>query len=122
MATLLLLLYRSNVSTGYQAKKIAHLRKLGSEVVVVPVNVNTVEKAKALVGSASKLGPIGGFFNLGLVSRVSPKNSLNIMIYLFYFIYLIFFYLFIYLFIFFFFWGGGAVRFFPQHDLERLLR
>ncbi|KAK3760849.1 hypothetical protein RRG08_034691 [Elysia crispata] len=63
---------RSNVSTGYQAKKIAHLRKLGSEVVVVPVNVNTVEKAKALVGSASKLGPIGGFFNLGLVIDDKP--------------------------------------------------
>ncbi|RUS77019.1 hypothetical protein EGW08_015221, partial [Elysia chlorotica] len=58
---------RSGITTGYQAKKIAYLRQLGAEVVVVPISVNTLEKARGLLSSVAKLGPIGGFFNMGMV-------------------------------------------------------
>ncbi|GFS17705.1 fatty acid synthase [Elysia marginata] len=68
----LVLTSRSGISTGYQTKKVANLRQLGAEVVILSISVNTVENANILVQSATKLGPIGGFFNLGLVLVDKP--------------------------------------------------
>ncbi|GFO05498.1 fatty acid synthase [Plakobranchus ocellatus] len=69
---------RNGVKTGYQTKKVAYLKRLGSEVEVAPLNVNTVEKVRNLVTLASKLGPIGGFFNMGLVLDEGPFLELTV--------------------------------------------
>ena len=57
------------MTSGYQTKKVSYLRNLGCKVVVLPLTVNSVEKANILVKAATQLGPIGGLFNMGLVSR-----------------------------------------------------
>lgn len=62
----LVLTSRSGITTGYQAKKVAYLRQLGAVVEILPITVNSLERVNSLVKFSTRLGPIGGLFNLGM--------------------------------------------------------
>lgn len=65
----LVLSSRSGIKTGYQYKKIQRLRHLGVTVEISKKDARTLEGAKALLQDCSKLGPVGGLFNLAMVLR-----------------------------------------------------
>ncbi|NXI49651.1 FAS synthase, partial [Chloroceryle aenea] len=67
----LVLTSRSGIRTGYQAKQVREWRALGTEVLVSTSDVATLEGTQLLIEEASKLGPVGGIFNLAMVLRDS---------------------------------------------------
>ncbi|XP_066991506.2 fatty acid synthase [Anabrus simplex] len=68
-ATKLVLTSRSGVRTGYQALCIRRWRETGIDVTVSTHNVTTEKEAAQLIKEASKMGPVGGVFNLAVVLR-----------------------------------------------------
>ncbi|MCQ7632684.1 SDR family NAD(P)-dependent oxidoreductase, partial [Salmonella enterica] len=65
----LVLTSRSGVRTGYQAKQVREWRRQGVQVLVSTSNAGSLDGARALVAEASRLGPVGGVFNLAMVLR-----------------------------------------------------
>ncbi|XP_028643680.1 fatty acid synthase [Grammomys surdaster] len=65
----LVLTSRSGIRTGYQAKHVREWRRQGIQVLVSTSNVSSLEGARALIAEATKLGPVGGVFNLAMVLR-----------------------------------------------------
>lgn len=65
----LVLTSRSGIRTGYQAKHVREWRRQGIHVLVSTSNVSSLEGARALIAEATKLGPVGGVFNLAMVLR-----------------------------------------------------
>lgn len=53
---------------GYQAKRVQEWKQFGVQVLVSTSDVVTLKGAQALIQEASQLGPIGGIFNLAMVS------------------------------------------------------
>ncbi|XP_028740769.1 fatty acid synthase [Peromyscus leucopus] len=65
----LVLTSRSGIRTGYQAKQVREWRRQGIHVLVSTSNASSLEGARALITEATKLGPVGGVFNLAMVLR-----------------------------------------------------
>lgn len=65
----LILTSRSGVKTGYQALMISRWTNAGVQVIVDKNDVTTKDGAMNLLKAASKLGPVGGIFNLAAVLR-----------------------------------------------------
>ncbi|ERE67869.1 fatty acid synthase [Cricetulus griseus] len=65
----LVLTSRSGIRTGYQAKQVQEWRRQGIHVLVSTSNASSLEGARALITEATKLGPVGGVFNLAMVLR-----------------------------------------------------
>lgn len=57
--------------TGYQAKQVQEWRRQGIHVLVSTSNASSLEGARALITEATKLGPVGGVFNLAMVRKAS---------------------------------------------------
>lgn len=59
---------RSGITTGYQGMCLERWKKQSVKVVIKKLNAVKPEEAKSIIMVASKLGPVGGIFNLALVS------------------------------------------------------
>lgn len=55
--------------TGYQAKQVREWRRQGVRVLVSTSNASSLDGARALITEATQLGPVGGVFNLAMVSK-----------------------------------------------------
>jgi NAD(P)-dependent dehydrogenase (short-subunit alcohol dehydrogenase family) len=67
-ATNIVLTSRSGIRTGYQSLCIRRWQEIGVTVVVSTADVTSEKGAQQLIKEASKLGPVGGIFNLAVVS------------------------------------------------------
>lgn len=67
-ATKLVLTSRSGVKTGYQSRCLRLWKESGVNVKVSTKNVQTMKDTEALIEEATQLGPVGGIFNLAMVS------------------------------------------------------
>jgi hypothetical protein len=67
-ATNIVLTSRSGVRNGYQSLCIRRWREIGVTVIVSTADVTNEKGAQQLIKEASKLGPVGGIFNLAVVS------------------------------------------------------
>lgn len=56
------------VTIGYQAKQVHGLRLQGVQLLVSTSNASSLDGARALIAEATQLGPVGGVFNLAMVS------------------------------------------------------
>lgn len=65
----LILTSRSGVKTGYQSLMIRRWRDRGVDVVIDTNDVTTLDGARNLLKSASKIGKVGGIINLAAVLR-----------------------------------------------------
>ncbi|XP_006886190.1 PREDICTED: fatty acid synthase [Elephantulus edwardii] len=65
----LVLTSRSGIRTGYQAKQVREWRRQGVQVLVSTLNASSMEGARGLIAEATRLGPVGGVFNLAMVLR-----------------------------------------------------
>ncbi|GFO47692.1 fatty acid synthase-like [Plakobranchus ocellatus] len=63
----LVLSSRSGIKTGYQSRKVQYWFSKDVTVEISNANVTTLEGAKSLINEATKLGPVGGVFNLAMV-------------------------------------------------------
>ena len=68
-ATKLVLTSRSGVRNGYQSRCLRLWREAGVKVKVSTRNVQTMADTDALLAEAQELGPVGGVFNLAMVSN-----------------------------------------------------
>lgn len=57
---------------GYQAKRVEEWKALGIQVLVSTSDIGTLEGTQLLIEEALQLGPVGGIFNLAVVS---DKNT-----------------------------------------------
>ena len=64
----LVLTSRSGVKTGYQSRCIRLWKEAGVMVKVSTANVRSLQEAEGLLNEASEMGPVGGIFNLAMVS------------------------------------------------------
>lgn len=53
---------------GYQAKQVRLWKEMGVQVLVSTSDVGTLEGTQKLLDEAIQLGPVGGIFNLAMVS------------------------------------------------------
>ncbi|XP_054286913.1 fatty acid synthase-like [Macrosteles quadrilineatus] len=60
---------RSGIKTGYQSLCVRRWREQGVQVFVSTADVTSLAGAQQLINEASKLGPVGGIFNLAVVLR-----------------------------------------------------
>lgn len=67
----LLLSSRSGVKTGYQRLCLHRWRQLGATVLVSKADVSTENGAREIVEQAKLFGPVGGIFNLAMVSSAA---------------------------------------------------
>lgn len=58
---------------GYQAKQVREWRRQGVHVLVSTSNASTLDGARSLIAEATKLGPVGGVFNLAMVSAAQRR-------------------------------------------------
>ncbi|XP_036924219.1 fatty acid synthase [Sturnira hondurensis] len=65
----LVLTSRSGIRTGYQAKQVREWRRSGVQVLVSTSDASTLDGARSLIAEATRLGPVGGVFNLAMVLR-----------------------------------------------------
>ncbi|KAJ9575473.1 hypothetical protein L9F63_007678, partial [Diploptera punctata] len=68
-ATNLVLTSRSGIRTGYQSLCVRRWREMGISVLVSTADVTDEQGAQYLIKQATKLGPVGGIFNLAVVLR-----------------------------------------------------
>uniref|UniRef100_A0A1B6DTB3 Fatty acid synthase n=1 Tax=Clastoptera arizonana TaxID=38151 RepID=A0A1B6DTB3_9HEMI len=68
-ATKIVLTSRSGIRTGYQALCIRRWRESNVQVFISTADVTNAKGALQLIKEASKLGPVGGIFNLAVVLR-----------------------------------------------------
>ena len=59
---------RSGITNGYQCRKIRMWREAGVKVELLTLNVINYDDTVAVLKAGLKLGPIGGIFNLAMVS------------------------------------------------------
>ncbi|KAM5309029.1 fatty acid synthase [Glossophaga mutica] len=65
----LVLTSRSGIRTGYQAKQVREWRRSGVQVLVSTSDASALDGARSLIAEATRLGPVGGVFNLAMVLR-----------------------------------------------------
>ncbi|XP_010131413.1 PREDICTED: fatty acid synthase, partial [Buceros rhinoceros silvestris] len=65
----LILTSRSGIRNGYQAKRVREWKAMGVQVLVSTSDIGTLEGTQLLIEEASRLGPVGGIFNLAVVLR-----------------------------------------------------
>lgn len=58
---------------GYQAKQVREWRRQGVHVLVSTSNASTLDGARSLIAEATQLGPVGGVFNLAMVSAAQRR-------------------------------------------------
>lgn len=66
----LVLTSRSGVSTGFQELSLQTLRQDGVIIRVCTLNVVKEDQTRKLIAEASDVAPVGGVFNLGMVSAL----------------------------------------------------
>lgn len=59
---------------GYQAKRVEEWKALGVKVLVSTSDIGTLEGTQRLIEEALKLGPVGGIFNLAVVSDRNAQD------------------------------------------------
>ena len=59
---------RTGIKTGFQSLCIQRWRDSGIEVIVSTANIGNLSETRDLLKQASILGPVGGIFNLAMVS------------------------------------------------------
>lgn len=59
---------------GYQAKRVKEWKALGIEVLVSTSDIGTLEGTQLLIEEALQLGPVGGIFNLAVVSDKNAQD------------------------------------------------
>ena len=64
----LLLTSRSGVTTGYQARKLRRWFQTGVDARVLKLDASQPPQARTLLEEARRMGPVGGVFNLAMVS------------------------------------------------------
>jgi len=74
-ATKIVLTSRSGVKTGYQALCIRRWRQAGVQVHVSTADAGTEKGAQQLLSECNQLGPVGGIFNLAVVSITPARSS-----------------------------------------------
>ena len=65
----LVLVSRSGIRTGYQARKVKLLRKQKVTVSVSTEDITSEGGSRRLIEQAAQQGPVGGIFHLAMVSR-----------------------------------------------------
>lgn len=73
----IILTSRSGIKTGYQSLMIRRWTEKGVKVVIDTNDVTTLKGAQKLLKDASKIGPVGGIFNLAAVLRDDLLENLN---------------------------------------------
>ncbi|XP_053308944.1 fatty acid synthase [Spea bombifrons] len=73
----LVLTSRSGIRNGYQAKQIQSWRESGIEVIVSTKDVGSEEGTRQLIEEASRLGAVGGIFNLAMVLKDAMIENLS---------------------------------------------
>ena len=68
---------RSGVKTGYQAHCVARWQSQGVEVIISKRDVCQEMEAKTLIEEALKSGPVGGIFNLAMVSYPTQMQMMS---------------------------------------------
>ncbi|PSN28987.1 Fatty acid synthase [Blattella germanica] len=68
-ATNIVLTSRSGIRTGYQSLCVRRWREMGINVFVSTADATDEKGAQQLIKEATKLGPVGGIFNLAVVLR-----------------------------------------------------
>lgn len=66
----LVLTSRSGVKTGYHARCVRRWESLGVIVNVSKIDISESQNCLHLLGQCQKMGPIGGIFNLAMVSEI----------------------------------------------------
>lgn len=59
---------------GYQAKRVREWKALGVQVLVSTNDIGTLEGTQLLIEEALRLGPVGGIFNLAVVSDRTAQD------------------------------------------------
>ena len=67
----LVLTSRSGIRTGLQSRTVRVLREKGVNIKVSTKDVTSKQDTDALIKEAMKMGPVGGIFNLAVVSFLS---------------------------------------------------
>jgi fatty acid synthase len=75
-ATNIVLTSRSGIKTGYQSLCTRRWREIGVTVVVSTADATSEKGAQQLIKEASKLGPVGGIFNLAVVSFILHASGI----------------------------------------------
>lgn len=65
---------RSGLRTGYQSLCVRRWREAKVQVLVSTADATTTTGAEQLVKEAARLGPVGGIFNLAVVSSLHRSN------------------------------------------------
>lgn len=73
----LVLTSRSGIKTGYQSLMIRRWTEKGVRVVIDTNDVTTLKGAQKMLQDASKMGPVGGIFNLAAVLRDDLLENLT---------------------------------------------
>lgn len=76
-ATKIVLVSRSGVTNGYQSLTVRRWRAKGVQVQISTCDSTTLEGAKRLLEESTKLGPVGGIFNLAAVLRDAMMENLS---------------------------------------------
>lgn len=76
-ATKIVLTSRSGIRTGYQSLCVRRWQDNKVQVVVSTADVTTAKGAEQLLQQASRLGPVGGIFNLAVVLRDAFLENLT---------------------------------------------
>ncbi|XP_066560722.1 fatty acid synthase [Amia ocellicauda] len=73
----LVLTSRSGIRNGYQAKRVREWQGMGVQVLVSTSDISTLEGTQCLITEASRLGPVGGIFNLAMVLKDGMLENLT---------------------------------------------
>ncbi|XP_056152912.1 fatty acid synthase [Lampris incognitus] len=73
----LVLTSRSGIRNGYQTKRVREWQSQGVQVLVSTSDVSTMEGAERLICEASRLGPVGGVFQLAMVLKDGMLENLT---------------------------------------------
>lgn len=73
----LVLTSRSGVKTGYQSLMIRRWSEKGVQIVIDTNDTSSLEGARKMLKTTSRIGPVGGIFNLAAVLRDDLLENLN---------------------------------------------
>lgn len=76
-ATKIVLTSRRGITTGYQSLCVRRWRQQGVNILISTVDVTTPAGAKQLIQDSTKLGPVGGIFNLAAVLQDALIQNLT---------------------------------------------
>lgn len=78
-ATKVVLTSRRGIRNGYQSLCVRKWKSRGIQVLISTLDCSTVAETTKLLEETSKLGPLGGIFNLAAVSKNTIHHYDNIL-------------------------------------------